>query len=105
MATQKLKTEEIAALLAASPGWSKLSGRDAIAKRYVFQSFRQAFAFMTEVALESEKLDHHPEWTNVYNRVDIVLATHSVDGLSTLDEQLAAKIDKAAARYPQKAAS
>jgi 4a-hydroxytetrahydrobiopterin dehydratase len=99
----KLNETEITTLLTAHPGWSKLSGRDAIAKRLIFTNFRQAFAFMTEVALEAEKLDHHPEWTNVYNRVDIVLATHSVDGLSVLDDKLAAKIDTAAARYPQKA--
>ena len=99
----KLTEPEITTLLAARPGWSKLSGRDAIARRYKFANFRQAFAFMTEVALEAEKLDHHPEWTNVYNRVDIVLATHSVDGLSILDEKLAAKIDQAAARYQQQA--
>lgn len=99
----KLTSTEIATLLDALPGWSKLSGRDAIARRLVFTNFRQAFAFMTEIAFEAEKLDHHPEWTNVYNRVDIVLSTHSVDGLSALDEKLAMKIDKAAARYTLKA--
>jgi 4a-hydroxytetrahydrobiopterin dehydratase len=99
----KLDDGAITALLAALPGWSKLSGRDAIAKRFLFTNFRQTFAFMTEVALEAEKLDHHPEWTNVYNRVDIVLSTHSVNGLSSLDEKLAMKIDQAAARYPRKA--
>jgi 4a-hydroxytetrahydrobiopterin dehydratase len=101
----KLNPAEINALLATLPGWTKLSGRDAIARRFVFSNFRHTFAFMTEVAFEAEKLDHHPEWTNVYNRVDIVLATHSVDGLSVLDEKLAAKIDAAAARYPQKPTS
>jgi 4a-hydroxytetrahydrobiopterin dehydratase len=98
----KLTDTEISTLLTALPGWSKLAGRDAIAKRLTFANFRQAFAFMTEVAFEAEKLDHHPEWTNVYNRIDIVLATHSVDGLSALDEKLAVKIDKAAARYALK---
>jgi 4a-hydroxytetrahydrobiopterin dehydratase len=98
----KLTETEITTLLAALPSWSKLSGRDAIARRLTFANFRQAFAFMTEIALEAEKLDHHPEWTNVYNRVDIVLSTHSVDGLSSLDEKLAIKIDKAAARYALK---
>jgi 4a-hydroxytetrahydrobiopterin dehydratase len=99
---QKLNETEITALLAAFPDWSKLSGRDAIARRIIFANFRQAFSFMGEIALEAETLDHHPEWTNVYNRVDIVLATHSVDGLSSLDEKLAKKIDTAAARYPLK---
>jgi 4a-hydroxytetrahydrobiopterin dehydratase len=98
----RLTDTEISTLLTVLPGWSKLSGRDAIAKRLTFANFRQAFAFMTEVAFEAEKLDHHPEWTNVYNRIDIVLATHSVDGLSALDEKLAVKIDKAAARYALK---
>jgi 4a-hydroxytetrahydrobiopterin dehydratase len=101
MIMEKLTAIEIEALLAALPGWTKLSGREAIAKRFTFKNFRQAFAFMSEIALEAEKLDHHPEWTNVYNKVDIVLATHSVDGLSVLDQKLATKIDTAAARYIQ----
>jgi 4a-hydroxytetrahydrobiopterin dehydratase len=99
---KKFNDSEIETLLAALPGWSILSGRDAIAKRFTFTNFRHAFTFMTEIAFEAEKLDHHPEWTNVYNRVDIVLSTHDVDGLSILDEKLARKIDNAAARHPQK---
>jgi 4a-hydroxytetrahydrobiopterin dehydratase len=105
MPESKLNEAEIETLLAQMSGWTRLSGRDAIAKRITFSNFRQAFAFMTEVAFEAEKLDHHPEWTNVYNKVDIVLSTHSVDGLSALDEKLAIKIDKAAARYALKSSS
>lgn len=96
---QRYTQAEITLLLTTLPKWSQLSGRDAIARRIVFVNFRQAFAFMSEIALEAEKLDHHPEWTNVYNRVDIVLTTHSADGLSVLDEKLAKKIDIAAARF------
>lgn len=99
---KKLTGTEIATLLTSLPDWTQLSGRDAIARRIIFVNFRQAFAFMSEIALEAEKLDHHPEWTNVYNKVDIVLATHSVDGLSILDETLAKKIDIAAARFSLK---
>lgn len=99
MSVTKLTPDEITAMLAKLKGWGALSARDAIGKSFSFKNFREAFAFMTEVALEAEKLDHHPEWTNVYKRVDIVLATHSVGGLSELDEKLALKIDKAAARF------
>ena len=65
----------------------------------VFKDFREAFAFMTEVAEMANRLDHHPEWFNVYNRVDIVLTTHDVDGLSELDTILASEIDKILMRY------
>ena len=69
-----------------------------------FANFREAFAFMAEVALMAEKIDHHPEWTNVWNRVDIVLSTHSAGGLTGLDEKLAKAIDKAALRFGLKPA-
>jgi 4a-hydroxytetrahydrobiopterin dehydratase len=99
MPATKLSPDEINAMLSKLSGWGALSAREAIGKSFKFKNFREAFAFMTEVALEAEKLDHHPEWTNVYNRVDIVLSTHSVGGLSELDEKLALKIDRAAARF------
>ncbi len=99
MTEVKLTSDETIALLTKLSGWVFLSARDAIGKSFSFKNFREAFAFMTEVAFEAEKLDHHPEWTNVYKRVDIVLSTHSVGGLSELDEKLALKIDKAAARF------
>jgi 4a-hydroxytetrahydrobiopterin dehydratase len=74
-------------------GWSRVEGRDAIEKSFKFKNFIEAFGFMTRVALWAEKWDHHPEWFNVYGRVDVVLTTHSVDGLSDLDVKLARKLD------------
>ena len=74
-------------------GWSEVPGRDAIAKSFKFGDFNAAFAFMTRVALKAEAMDHHPEWFNVYNKVDIVLATHDAGGLSALDVEMAEFID------------
>jgi 4a-hydroxytetrahydrobiopterin dehydratase len=86
-----------AAALARLDGWAKVEGdRDAIRKTYRFDDFNQAFGFMTRVALMADKLDHHPEWFNVYNRVDVLLATHDVDGVSELDVKMAAFMDEAA---------
>ena len=86
-----------AAALARLDGWVKVEGdRDAIRKTYRFDDFNQAFGFMTRVALMADKLDHHPEWFNVYNRVDVLLATHDVDGVSELDVKMAAFMDEAA---------
>lgn len=79
-------------------GWQNVENRDAISKSFKFRSFIEAFGFMARVALHAEKLNHHPEWSNVYNRVDILLTTHDVDGLSELDLQLAQKIDREAGR-------
>jgi len=90
---QKLSGAERAKALAALSGWSELSGRDAIAKSFKFKTFSEAFGFMARVALEAEKMDHHPEWTNVYNRVDVVLSTHSAQGVTELDVKLAQKMD------------
>lgn len=84
------------AALQALSGWSATPGRDAIAKRFVFADFRTAFAWMTHVALAAETLDHHPEWSNVYNRVDVVLTTHDADGVTELDVRLADIMDAAA---------
>jgi 4a-hydroxytetrahydrobiopterin dehydratase len=75
----------------AAPG-----GRDAIQRTFRFADFNAAFAFMTRVALTAEKLDHHPEWFNVYNRVEATLATHDADGVTELDVQLAQFMDEAA---------
>ncbi|KAJ2709792.1 Pterin-4-alpha-carbinolamine dehydratase 2 [Coemansia spiralis] len=80
-------------------GWALVSGRDAIQKSFTFDSFTTAFAFMAIVALHAEKMDHHPEWFNVYSRVDITLSTHDCQGLSSRDVALAARIDKAADRF------
>jgi len=85
-----------AAALNQLEGWSLVEGRDAIAKTFRFADFNTAFGFMTRVALAAEKLDHHPEWFNVYNRVEVLLATHDVDGVSDLDVTMAKLMDEAA---------
>jgi 4a-hydroxytetrahydrobiopterin dehydratase len=79
-------------------GWSNVEGRDAITKTYRFKNFRQAWAFMSEAALTAEKMDHHPEWANVYGKVDVTLTTHSAKGLSNLDVTLARKMDEIVSR-------
>ncbi|MEA2753966.1 MAG: 4a-hydroxytetrahydrobiopterin dehydratase [Aliidongia sp.] len=80
--------------LAGLSGWAPLEARDAIGKSYRFKNFNEAFGFMARVALAAEKADHHPEWFNVYNKVDIVLTTHDAAGLSSRDIELAKAIDK-----------
>lgn len=77
--------------------WSMVDGRDAITRSFKFKNFSQAFAFMTRCAMKAEQMDHHPEWFNVYNRVDVVLATHDVNGLSELDVKLAKFMNSIAA--------
>ena len=90
---EKLNDETRAALLAAHPDWAFEPDRDAITRTFKFSDFSQAFAFMTRVALLAEVQDHHPEWSNVYNRVTIALTTHDADGLSARDAKMAASID------------
>ena len=85
------------AALASLQGWSAAEGRDAIVRSFRFADFNAAFGFMTRVALLAEKLDHHPEWSNVYNRVEVLLATHDADGVTELDLQMARFMDEAAA--------
>ncbi|OWT63740.1 4a-hydroxytetrahydrobiopterin dehydratase [Candidimonas nitroreducens] len=75
-------------------GWSAVPSRDAIQKTYVFKNFSEAFGFMTRVALQAEKMDHHPEWSNVYNSVSVVLSTHDAKGVTQLDVSLAAHMDQ-----------
>jgi 4a-hydroxytetrahydrobiopterin dehydratase len=82
-----------AAALSQLTGWQAVEGRDAISKTFRFKDFNAAFGFMTRVALEAEKRDHHPEWFNVYNRVEVVLTTHDADGVSALDVALAQFMD------------
>jgi 4a-hydroxytetrahydrobiopterin dehydratase len=94
MAVEKIAEDQLVTALAGLNGWQRLSGRDAIGKSFKLGNFRQAFAFMTQVALLAEKADHHPEWSNVYNRVDIVLTTHDAGGVSQRDIDLAKNIDK-----------
>ena len=86
---QKLTGEARASALAKLAGWSQVKGRDAIAKKFVFKNFSEAFGFMTRAALVAEKLDHHPEWFNVYKTVEVTLSTHDAGGLTDLDIQLA----------------
>jgi 4a-hydroxytetrahydrobiopterin dehydratase len=83
------------------PEWRPAPGRDAIVRSLKFRNFAEAFGFMAEIALIAEKMDHHPEWSNVYNRVEILLATHESGGVTERDLKLAAAIDKAAARTRQ----
>ena len=86
---QKLTGEARKSALAKLSGWNEVSGRDAIAKKFVFKNFNEAFGFMTRAALVAEKLDHHPEWFNVYKTVEVTLSTHDAGGLTDLDIQLA----------------
>lgn len=75
-------------------GWTLATDQDAIEKSFKFRNFNQAFGFMTQIALMAEKMDHHPEWSNIYNRVHILLCTHDVKGLSERDAKMARFIDK-----------
>ena len=93
---ERLGGAERAAALAALDGWDEVDGRDAIKKSFAFGDFNEAFGFMTRIALAAEKADHHPEWFNVYNRVEITLSTHDAGGLSERDIALAKVIDSAA---------
>ncbi|KAI9594583.1 transcriptional coactivator/pterin dehydratase [Syncephalis fuscata] len=79
----------------AAAGWEVTEGRDAIKRNFTFTDFNEAFGFMTRVALHADKVDHHPEWFNVYNRVEITLSTHDCQGLSVKDIELAQFCDKA----------
>ena len=85
------------AALARLDGWRAAAGRDAIVKEFRFKDFNAAFGFMTRVALFADKHDHHPEWFNVYNRVDVTLATHDAGGVTDKDVALAHFMDEAAA--------
>ena len=93
---EKMSADARAAALAGLDGWAEVEDRDAIRKSFKFADFNAAFGFMARVALLAEKQDHHPEWFNVYNRVDIVLSTHDAGGLSERDVRLATAIDAVA---------
>jgi len=86
---KKLEINDRKQILAELPGWRAADGRDAIAKTFTFKDFNQAFGFMTRVALLAEKMDHHPEWFNVYNRVEITLSTHDAGGVTQNDVAMA----------------
>lgn len=93
---EKLAGTARATALGKLSGWAEVEGRDAIRKSLRFRDFNEAFGFMARVALKAERMDHHPEWSNVYNKVEIVLSTHECAGLSERDVKLAAFIDRAA---------
>jgi len=78
-------------------GWTDLDGKDAITKTFSFADFNQAFGFMSRMALIAEKMDHHPEWFNVYNRVEVVLTTHDAGGVTELDVRMATAMNRIAA--------
>jgi len=92
----KLGPDARKAALSKLKGWTDVPGRDAITKKFVFKDFNEAFGFMTRVALVAEKMDHHPEWFNVYRTVDVTLATHDAGGVTNLDVQLAEAMDRLA---------
>jgi 4a-hydroxytetrahydrobiopterin dehydratase len=95
--TKRLCGDDRAAALAALPDWSGVEGRDAIRRIFAFRSFSEAFGFMARAALVAEKLNHHPEWFNVYGKVDVTLTTHDAGGLTELDIKLARAMDRIAA--------
>lgn len=98
----RLTEQERSAALSRLPGWQLDTAREAIRRSLRFADFSAAFGFMTQVALAAEKLDHHPEWSNVWNRVEISLTTHDAGGLTTRDVALAEIIERLASTYQSK---
>ncbi|MBR3371486.1 MAG: 4a-hydroxytetrahydrobiopterin dehydratase [Rhodobacteraceae bacterium] len=96
MAVKLTDTTKLDALLA--NGWQRTDGRDAIEKKFAFANFVEAFGWMTRCAILAEKMDHHPEWSNVYKHVNVVLTTHDAGGVTDLDVKLARKMDRFAAK-------
>jgi len=96
---EKLNAEARALALAELSGWSPVEGRDAIHKSFRFKDFNQAWDFMSRIAPAAEAMNHHPEWSNVYNRVEILLTTHDCGGLSERDVELARKIEALAGEF------
>ena len=97
---RKLNPTETALELGALPHWTLGTNGESITREFVLADFMQAFAFMTQIAIAAEKHNHHPEWSNVYNRVTITWTTHDVDGLSSNDIDMAQRCDVAFAGYP-----
>jgi 4a-hydroxytetrahydrobiopterin dehydratase len=93
---QKLTGEARKKALGKLTGWAKVKGREAISKKFTFKDFNEAFGFMTRAALVAEKMDHHPEWSNVYKTVEVTLSTHDAGGVTELDVKLAQAMDKIA---------
>jgi 4a-hydroxytetrahydrobiopterin dehydratase len=89
----KLTAKQRTAALAKLSGWKKVRGREAIARTFTFADFSEAFGFMARAALAAEKMNHHPEWSNVYKRVDVTLSTHEAGGVTERDIRLAAAMD------------
>lgn len=93
---QRLTPEARREAIADLNGWSEVTGREAIQKTFKFRDFSEAFGFMSRVALAAERLDHHPEWRNVWNSVEVVLTTHDAGGITQLDIDLARRMDEIA---------
>ena len=93
---EKLTGNARKSALAKLPGWSEVKNRDAISRQFTFSDFNEAFGFMARAALVAEKLDHHPEWFNVYNKVEVTLATHDAGGVTERDVKLAQAMDRLA---------
>lgn len=91
---EKLQGPDREKALSELTGWADVDGRDAISKTFIFSNFNEAFGWMSRVAMQAEKLDHHPEWSNVYKTVEVTLATHDAGGLTNLDIKLARFMDK-----------
>jgi 4a-hydroxytetrahydrobiopterin dehydratase len=94
--TEKLEGTARKDAMGSLSGWCEVDGRDAISKTFQFKSFNQAWGFMSQVALRAEQMNHHPEWFNVYNRVEVILTTHDAGGLTELDVTLGRFMDRAA---------
>jgi 4a-hydroxytetrahydrobiopterin dehydratase len=94
MPRQKLSQVEIEECLAALEGWTLAADGNAIRRSFAFRDFSEAFAFMTRVAMAAEKMDHHPDWSNVYRSVEVRLSTHDAGGLTALDFELAGRMDR-----------
>jgi len=93
---EKLTADARKAALGKLKLWSEVSGRDAITRKFKFKNFREAFAFMTKVAEVAEQMNHHPEWTNIYQTVEVTLSTHDAGGITKLDIDMAEAMDKLA---------
>ena len=94
---EKLTGNARQSALAKLSGWSEVEGRDAISRKFTFKDFSEAFGFMARAAMMAEKLDHHPEWFNVYNKVEVTLATHEAGGVTERDVKLAQEMNRLAA--------
>lgn len=97
---ERLSAEARRQALGGLSGWTEVQGREAIGKTFVFKDFNEAFGFMTRAALVAEKMDHHPEWRNVYKTVEVVLATHDAGGITALDIELATAMNAIAKLTP-----